>query len=140
MMLVDAGPLIALINANDPNHLRCAQCLNRLGDQSLVTTWPCFTETMYFLHKAGGQPAQEELWNFLDDGLVSLHLLSGGEVRRMRQLMKKYSDTPMDLADASLVAAAEALGIRLIFTLDSHFHAYRITGSEAFELVPAQFG
>jgi hypothetical protein len=51
-------------------------------------------------------------------------------------LMERYSDTPMDLADASLVAAAETLGLRRIFTLDSDFHFYRIGGSAPFEVVP----
>ena len=50
--------------------------------------------------------------------------------------MEKYSDTPMDLADASLVAAAEGLGLHRIFTLDSDFQVYRINGSTAFEVVP----
>jgi len=50
--------------------------------------------------------------------------------------MEKYSDIPMDLADASLVAAAESLGLRRVFTLDSDFRVYRIGGSTPFEVVP----
>lgn len=42
----------------------------------------------------------------------------------------------MDLADASLVAAAEALGMRRILTLDSDFYVYRLHGTEAFEVIP----
>ena len=54
----------------------------------------------------------------------------------MRILMRQYRDSPMDLADASLVAAAEKLNLRRIFTLDDHFYAYRINGTHPFTVVP----
>ena len=54
----------------------------------------------------------------------------------MRQLMNRYRDTPMDLADASLVSAAEAVGTRRVFSLDRHFHVYRINDRDAFEVLP----
>lgn len=54
----------------------------------------------------------------------------------MRALMRKYGDSPMDLADASLVAAAERLDVRRVFTLDRHFHAYRMNRGHAFDVVP----
>jgi len=47
----------------------------------------------------------------------------------------QYADAPMDLADASLVAVAERSRLRRLFTLDSHFHAYRIDGAASFEVV-----
>jgi predicted nucleic acid-binding protein len=58
------------------------------------------------------------------------------QVMRMRSLMEKHRDTPMDLADASLVAAAESLKLRRIFTLDSDFRVYRINGTTPFEVLP----
>jgi hypothetical protein len=51
--------------------------------------------------------------------------------------MDKYADTPMDLADATLVALAEETGQRKIFSLDSDFHVYRIRGRQRFVVVPA---
>jgi predicted nucleic acid-binding protein len=91
---------------------------------------------MYLLWRAGGLPAQEELWGYLADGLVVLHTPGTGEWERMRTLMRQYHDTPMDLADASLVVAAEQLNLSRMFTLDSHFYAYRIKGTQPFEVVP----
>lgn len=91
---------------------------------------------MYLLHRAAGRTAQEELWGFLEDDLVRLHETSTAERRRMRELMATYADLPMDLADASLVAVAEALSLSQIFTLDKHFHAYRIHDRASFEIVP----
>jgi len=61
MILTDTGPLVALINRNDPNHQISVRAAKRLPKQPLVTTWPCFTEAMYLLFKAGGHPAQREL-------------------------------------------------------------------------------
>ena len=57
-------------------------------------------------------------------------------VDRSRSLMEKYSDTPMSLADASLVAVAERLGLKRIFTLDSDFDVYRFRGRQRFERIP----
>jgi predicted nucleic acid-binding protein len=102
----------------------------------MLVTWPCLTEAMYLLWRAGGTPAQEELWGYVGDGLVALHQPAEKEWQRMRELMRQYHDTPMDLADASVVAAAERLGFRQVFTLDGHFRVYRMHGNIAFDVVP----
>jgi predicted nucleic acid-binding protein len=54
----------------------------------------------------------------------------------MRELMRRYHDLPMDLADASLVAAAETLNLGQVFTLDRHFHAYRRFDTDPFTVLP----
>lgn len=136
MTLCDTGPLVALIDRDDAHHARCVAALQRLSSAPLLTTWPCFTEAMYLLGRAGGFPAQEVLWSYLADGLVTVYTPDEAEQDRMRVLMRQYHDTPMDLADASLVSAAERLDLRRIFSLDSHFRAYRIRGIHAFEVVP----
>jgi hypothetical protein len=64
---------------------------------------------MYLLWRAGGLPAQNELWGYLADGLIVLHIPAATEWERIQTLMQQYHDTPMDLAYASLVTAAERL-------------------------------
>ena len=135
MTLTDAGPLIALVDEGDEAHIACIGVLDRLT-RPLVTTWPCVTEAMHLLNNAGGHFAQDILWSYIDDGLIVIHESSPAERVRMRELMAKYKDTPMDLADASLVAAAEVLGVRRVFTVDSDFLVYRLPGKLAFEIVP----
>jgi len=54
----------------------------------------------------------------------------------MRVLMRQYADTPMDFADASLVALAETLDTRTVFTVDRHFHAYQVNGKDHFIVIP----
>jgi predicted nucleic acid-binding protein len=134
--LCDAGPLVALIDKADEHHERCASALRQLPEVSFVTTWPCFAEAMYLLGSRGGFQPQDDLWDFVADGTVALDEPVPGEWERMREVMAKYQDLPMDLADASLVTAAERLGLNRVFTVERHFHAYRIQGRHAFEVVP----
>jgi predicted nucleic acid-binding protein len=131
VILCDTGPMVALFDEADAGHERCKAALSSLPPEPLVTTWPCLTEAMHLLSRVGGAPAQERLWTYVADGIVVLHLHEPNEWKRMRVLMQEYADAPMDLADASLVAAAERLGIRRVFTLDRHFFAYRTHGKRA---------
>lgn len=64
------------------------------------------------------QYAEDALWQYAEDGLLTIHRQAERESLRTRALMAAYRDTPMDLADASLVVAAETLGLRRVFTLD----------------------
>jgi len=136
MILTDASPLIALVNAKDANHAKCLAVLPALS-APFLTTWPAFTEAMYLLFRYGGYPAQRALWSYVEDGTISFHILGAIEQARMPVLMEQYRDRPMDLADASLVATAEVLGINRIFTLDSRdFHIYRLPNNGTFEVIP----
>jgi predicted nucleic acid-binding protein len=137
MMLCDAGPLVAIVDQSDTHHARCADVLSRLPPRPLKTTWLCFTEAMYLLGRRGGFRFQEELWEFVRKGLLEFDNPAPGEWERMRHLMGEYKDQPMDVADASLVTAAERLGTNRVFTVDRHFHAYRIRGREPFTVIPA---
>ena len=91
---------------------------------------------MYFLGDLKGGQAQAALWGFVERGALTIHLPTDAETRRMKVLMQKYEDIPMDLADASLLAAAETQRLRRIFALDSDSRVYRRNGTDAFEAVP----
>ena len=136
MTLTDTGPLVALINRSDPNHAKCVAATKQLPAGPLITTWPCFTEAMYLLFRAGGYPAQQALWELRTAGRLLLPEITAAEMDHMSELMDKYRDRPMDLADASVVAAAERLGTRRVFTLDNDFHVYRLTDGPSLEMIP----
>lgn len=136
MTLIDTGLLVALLNRNDPNHNACAEATKTLTSGPLVTTWPCFTEAMYLIYRAGGYAGQEALWRLIEAGRLLLHGLIEAEATRIAELMGKYQDLPMDFADASLIAAAERLNTRRIFTLDRDFYVYRFADGTAVEVVP----
>lgn len=91
---------------------------------------------MYLLGSLGGIAYQGALWRLRRDGRLVLHDLTKDEVDRMAALMEKYTDTPMDLADASLVVAAETRSITTIFSIDSDFLVYRLRSGRAFDIVP----
>ena len=134
MVLVDAGPLIALIHADDQHHGRCVAAFRELAEP-LGTVWPVLTEAMYLLNFSW--KAQEALWEMFERGVVMLLPLDNQELSRMRELMKKYKDLPMDLADAALVAVSEREKIRRIFTLDRRdFEVYRPAKLGRFILLP----
>jgi predicted nucleic acid-binding protein len=136
MTLCDAGPLVALADRKDRGHAACVAFTKRAGTGPLVTTWPCFTEAMYLGFRRAGFPAQAAFWRLRESGRLVLHDPTADEVDRMSDLMVTYRDLPMDLADASLCAAAERLGLRRIFTLDRHFYAYRLADGSAMTVVP----
>ena len=135
MILVDAGPLVALIDSGEPDHKDCVAMLESLT-APMVTSWPALTEAMYLLGAAGGWRARDAIWKLVERGDLQLVELDESLRRRTRALMAKYQDTPMDLADASLVAIAEELGLKRVFTLDADFQVYRFKGRGKFEIVP----
>ena len=136
MILIDAGPLIAILDANDKHHKSCLQAMAQLADETMLTTWPCFTEAIYLLGSRGGYRYQAQLWRLYTAGELHLHRASSNEITRMRILMETYQDTPMDLADASLVAVTESLNLTSIFTIDSHFYIYRLNNGRPLQVIP----
>ena len=134
-MLVDAGPLVALLDRADPKHEACVAALKSCREP-LVTVWPAFTEAMYLLGRSW--PAQRALWSRLETDALALAPLDETDAPRMRELMEKYRDLPMDLADAALVRVAERDSLTGIFTLDrKHFSIYRSGRRRRFAIVPA---
>jgi predicted nucleic acid-binding protein len=133
-VLVDAGPLVALIDRSDAHHAACVDALKTLR-APLISAWPPFTEAMYLLHR--WDRAQDALWALVESGAIRIAELSAPDVPRLRALMQQYKDQPMDLADAALVRIAEREGIKRIFTLDRrHFTVYRIGSRGRFAVVP----
>lgn len=134
-MLVDAGPLVALLDQADPEHDACVAALKMLREP-LITVWPAFTEAMYLL--SGSWRGQKALWSRLETEALALAPLDETDAPRMRELMDKFHDLPMDLADAALVRIAERDSLTRIFTLDrKHFSLYRPGRRRRFSIVPA---
>jgi hypothetical protein len=133
-VLVDAGPLVALVESTDAHHTNCVAALAAI-DGPLVTVWPAFTEAMYLVR--GADRSEAALWGMLESGGIDLALLDAGDAPRMKALMHQYRDQPMDLADAALVHVAERDGLNRIFTTDRrHFQTYRINRRRRFVILP----
>jgi predicted nucleic acid-binding protein len=124
VILVDTGPLVALFDPQDAQHARCREVLRTIRE-SLYTTVPVLTEAFHLL--APGSYGSDRLRDFIAKGGLSTWFIDGANLQRAFELMKRYADHPMDLADASLIVAAEALRTTKIFTIDRHdFATYRI--------------
>jgi uncharacterized protein len=133
-VLVDAGPLVALIDAGDPHHAECVETLRAIRDP-LITVWPAFTEAMHLLGESWR--GQKALWSRIETAALTLAPLDAGDAPRMRGLMEKYRDLPMALADAALVRVAERENLTRIFTLDRrHFSIYRPGRRRRFAVLP----
>jgi hypothetical protein len=133
-VLVDAGPLVALIDRGDSHHRRCVDALDTLRDP-LSTVWPAVAEAMYLLRVSAD--AQTALWDMINVVGVRFADLGLDDCPRMRELMWKYRDLPMDLADAALVRVAEREGLRRVFTIDRQdFEIYRPHRFGRFEIIP----
>ena len=135
MTLTDSGPIIAIADVHDKFHPVCKSALLQLTTP-LITTYPALTEAMYFLGSRIGWRAQQAIWTQISTGLLLPADLVAESLYRMEDLMAKYSDTPMDFADASLVALAEQRKINRIFTIDDHFRIYQLHGREPFDVIP----
>jgi uncharacterized protein len=136
VILVDTGPLVALFDPQDSAHGRCAALLKKLSGP-LYTTVPVLTEAFHMVepNSRGADNLREFV---LRQGLL-VWFLDVAAMQRTFSLMEKYRDHPMDLADGSLVTAAETLHTRRIFTLDRRdFLTYRVRigrRHEKFQLV-----
>jgi predicted nucleic acid-binding protein len=133
-VLVDTGPLVAILSQADQHHEICVETLRHLHGP-LLSCWPVITEAAWLLRaypRAVGQLLQSA-----DSGFLELLPLAGGEGKSLADLMKKYEDIRPQLADAALVYLAHREGIDTIFTLDRRdFSVYRSGNKRPFRIVP----
>jgi predicted nucleic acid-binding protein len=134
-ILVDAGPLIAILHRRDQDHASCVAVLRDLK-APLLTTWAPVTEAMYLLDFS--QAAQAALLEMIERRALRILPLAASDMPDVRFLIKKYYDLPMDFADATLVHAANRENIDHVFTLDRRdFSVYRLSNGGAFTILPA---
>ena len=133
-ILVDAGPLVALLDRSDRHHAACVAALRTIRG-SLFTVWPAMTEAMYLL--GFSIKAQSALLEMVELGTLKIMALDTGDVPRIRELMVQYRDHPMDFADAALVRVAEREKLRRVFTIDRRdFAVYRPSRLGRFAIIP----
>lgn len=133
MVIADTGFWLALANRNDRYHDTAVASLKTL-DQRLVTTWPVLTETCHLLLTRLGPDSQNRFMQSFAAGAFEVFSLEAADASPLGELMQKYADLPMDLADASLVLLAERLGHGRILSTDRRdFQSYRWKQRKPFE-------
>lgn len=134
--VIDAGPLIALFDKSDTYHQEVKHRLKvyRKDVQGrLVTTWPIITEVTYILEAHVHLEAQLDFLKWIIIGGLEMFDLTMEHLSRIIELQRKYSNHPMDFADATLLIGAEALNTTKVFSLDKDFSIYRMLGKRHME-------
>lgn len=125
--LIDAGPIIALFNKNDKFHKVVKEFIKEYKGK-LITSWPVITEASHMLDF--NVQVQIDLFKWIRLGGLIIEEVNIDDIDRIIALSEKYSDIPMDLADASLVVLSEKLKIKEIITIDSDYYIYRTIEKE----------
>lgn len=128
--LIDAGPIIALFNKNDKYHEKIKEFMKNYKGL-LLSTWPVVTEVSHMLDF--NIQTQIDFLTWINLGGVILENIDNEDISRIIELSRKYSDVPMDLADASLVVLSEKKNIKEIITIDSDYYIYRTIKKEMIE-------
>ena len=133
-VLVDTGPIVAILSRRDQYHHTCVEALRDLPGP-LFTCWPVITEAAWLLRRDA--TAVQQLLNSLDTGFLELLPLTTADAKPIAAILKKYRDIRTQLADAALVYLAARDGLDTIFTLDQRdFSVYRLPKGRAFRILP----
>ncbi|MCU1304882.1 MAG: hypothetical protein JWQ87_5166 [Candidatus Sulfotelmatobacter sp.] len=133
-ILVDTGPLVAILSREDSLHETCVKALREMA-APLFSCWPVVTEAAWLLRHS--PRAVQQLLGSLDGGFLEILPLAGTEAKPVAALMKRYESLRPQLADATLVYLAARERIETIFTLDRRdFSVYRTGRRRSFRILP----
>ncbi|MGA5701720.1 type II toxin-antitoxin system VapC family toxin [Peterkaempfera bronchialis] len=136
MLIVDTGPLVALLNRNDPDHQRCAELLESHDGELLITPY-VLTEACYLVAKYVGPDAEINLVEAVAGGDLAQVEMDQEDLARMSELMRQYRGFPLGITDASVIALAEHGKATSVATLDHrHFRAVTPRHVPALTLLP----
>lgn len=135
-LIVDAGPLYALLDRRDDWHARSVRLLETHPGPLVVRTL-VIAQAAHLAERRLGPRAEVLLAQDFAEGLFTVEPVHPGDWSRMAELTARNLDLPLGLVDASVVACAERLGAAQVATVDRrHFTAVRPVHIPAFELLP----
>jgi uncharacterized protein len=134
-VLVDAGPLVAILSKRDQYHRVCiSAAVNVRGP--FYTSWPVIAEAAYLLRSRAEKI--DKLLTRIRDGKLRLLQLDASDVDGISAILSQYADQDFDFADATLMYLAERERIETVFTVDyRHFSLFRTSQGKSLSLVPA---
>ena len=135
-LVLDTGPVLAALDADDPSHRACASLLVS-SDEPLVVVAPTLVEIDYWVRKR----LTPDVWRtFVEDiarGAYHIAHLDLPDLVRAEELERQYEDLRLGYADAAVIAVCERLGETKVATLDRrHFAAVRPRHCDALRLLP----
>jgi len=132
--ILDTGPWVALIDRSETRHAECVKWLKNFSG-SLYSTEAALTEVLYLLNFS--ITAQCAALDFVLKSVIEIVPSSTESLKKIKSLMKKYADLPMDFADASIVCLASETGMQNIVTFDKKdFAIYRLPKKKSFSIIP----
>ena len=131
-ILIDSGPIIALFDSSDKYHQLSLDFIKNNPHQ-LLTSLASITEALHLLDF--NRNAQTDCLSWVISGAVIVEDIGLEDLIRIKQLIIKYADMPMDFADACLVRLGEKYNIDEVATIDSDFDIYRLNKTKAFKTV-----
>jgi len=133
-VLVDTGPLVAILLRTDEHHESCVNTLRSIPGP-LFSCWPVITEAAWLLR--ADQRSVLQLLRSISEGFLVLLPLTDSDANAIAEVMSKYREMQPQLADAALVHLAQREGINTIFTLDRRdFAVYRNSQKRSFRILP----
>ena len=131
-IIVDAGPLVALLNSRDKHH---AWVVQQLGDiqPPMLTCEAMLAEATYLTRTVPG--ARAALIEMLGEGFLSIGMALADQHSAILAMIRRYTDVPMSLADACLVRLAELYPQSPVLTLDGDFVIYRKNGRQVIQVI-----
>ena len=134
-ILIDTGPIVAILSEKDQHHERCVAELDSLRPP-LLTCWPVVTEAQWLLSR--DSKAIDGLFRLFETKLLTLLPLNEQAMPALHTFLQRYRKIKPDLADAALVYLAERENIGTVFTLDwRDFSVYRYGQNRRLKIIPA---
>ena len=131
-VIVDTGPLVALLNGKDNAHAWVVQQLQDI-QPPMVTCESVLAEATYLTRQTLG--ARVALIEMVGEGFLTIGMAVADHHSALLAMVRRYADVPMSLADACLVRLAELFPQSLVLTLDSDFSVYRKNGRQVIEIL-----
>lgn len=131
-VVVDTGPIVALLDADDRHHAWAAVQFARLRPP-LLTCEAVLTEASFLIARVGENVSA--VTALVDRGVLSVKQVFDAESPSITRLVRRYANVPMSLADACLVRLVELTPHATLFTLDSDFEIYRQKGRSVIPLL-----
>jgi predicted nucleic acid-binding protein len=136
VILLDTSGLLSALDESQRHHEECATVLRKASTPFLLSPF-VLAELDYLLMRHLGQSAQAALLEEVARGAYQLEPFGARDVLRAKEVIDKYADLEIGLADASIVVLAERHAVSDVLTLDRrHFHALRIEKRKRFRVLP----
>jgi predicted nucleic acid-binding protein len=132
-VLLDTGVIVALLDRDESTHHVCGEAIHAV-EAPLITCEAVIAESCYLLRNFPGAP--EAVIDNVIAGIFQIPFQISKEATGIKQILRKYRDRKIDLADACLIRLADEFETGDVLTLDKDFRVYRWGKNKLFRIMP----